>query len=50
MRQRLLWPLLAACPGLAQEEPKVRLRVAGAQIPVVRDVAANVAAIGRAIY
>jgi predicted amidohydrolase len=49
MNRPLLWLLLIALPGSAQEEPKIRLRVAGAQIPVVRDVTENVAAIGRAI-
>jgi predicted amidohydrolase len=49
MNRLLLVLLLIAGPGVAQEEPKVRIRVAGAQIPVGRDVAANVAAIGRAI-
>ncbi len=49
MRRSLLWLLLVATPALSQEEAKVRLRVAGAQIPVGRDVAANVAAITRAI-
>jgi len=49
VRRSLLWLLLIAAPTVAQEEAKVRLRVAGAQIPVGRDVAENVAAIGRAI-
>jgi len=49
MKRALLWLVLIAAPISAQEEGKVRLRVAGAQIPVGRDVAANVAAIGRAI-
>src|SRR5262245_57920388 len=49
MRRLLLCLLLLAGSGVAQEEPKIRIRVAGAQIPVVRDVAANVAALGRAI-
>jgi predicted amidohydrolase len=49
MKRTALCLLLAALPIGAQDEAKVRLRVAGAQIPVGRDVAANVAAIGRAI-
>jgi predicted amidohydrolase len=49
MRRSLVWLLLLAAAALPQDEAKVRLRVAGAQIPVGRDVAANVAAISRAI-
>jgi len=49
MSRSLLWLLLIAAPAFPQEQAKVRLRVAGAQIPVGRDVAANVAAISRAI-
>src|SRR5262245_42082348 len=49
MKHLIVWLLLLAVPCCSQEEGKVRLRVAGAQIPVGRDVAANVAAIARAI-
>jgi predicted amidohydrolase len=49
MRRVLVCLCLIAAPAWPQEGAKVRLRVAGGQIPVGRDVAANVAAISRAI-
>jgi predicted amidohydrolase len=49
MKMALAALLLAAMRVEGQNPEKVRLRVAGAQIPVVRDIGKNVEAISRAI-
>jgi predicted amidohydrolase len=49
MKMALAALLLAAMRVQGQNPEKVHLRVAGAQIPVVRDIGKNVEAISRAI-